>query len=121
MRRVFFILSVLLFAACSESLDIQLEPEVQVYPGIDSDRRIRLTPQDEEYQVLNEWLSEHRSGWYATSGHYSGGVYIKSGSYGIQVTETHVVLYSAARPEPKAMYIQKVGKGELSEIGNVGK
>ncbi|MCU7796722.1 MAG: hypothetical protein KZQ75_06295 [Candidatus Thiodiazotropha sp. (ex Myrtea spinifera)] len=87
----------------------------------DSEQRIRLTPKDEEHALLNKWLREHRSGWHTTSGRYPGGVYIKSGSYGIQITETHVVLYSTTHPEPKAIYIQPAGKGELSDIRNIGK
>lgn len=114
-------MSVLVLVSCSESLDIQLEPEVNVFLSNDSEQRIRLTPKDKEYAVLNEWLREHRSGWYSTSGRYPGGVYIKSGSYGIQITKSHVVLYSTSNPEPKAIYIQKVSKSELSEIRNIGK
>ena len=121
MSRIFIILSVLVLVSCSKSLDIQLDPEVSVFLSNDSEQRIRLTPKDEEYAVLNEWLHEHRSAWYVTSGRYPGGVYVKSGSYGIQITKTHVVLYSTINPEPKAMYIQKIGKGELSGIRNIGK
>ncbi|MEA1888163.1 MAG: hypothetical protein U9N50_00085 [Pseudomonadota bacterium] len=121
MSRIFIILSVLILVSCSQSLDIQLDPEVSVFLSNDSEQRIRLTPKDKEYAVLNEWLREHRSGWYVTSGRYPGGVYIKSGSYGIQITDTHVVLYSTIIPEPKAIYIQKIGKGELSGIRNIGK
>ncbi len=121
MSKIFIILSVLVLASCSESLDIQLESEVNVYLSNDSERKIRLTPQDKEYANLNEWLREHRSGWYPTSGRYPGGVYIKSGIYGIQITETHVVLYSTTYPEPRSIYIQKIGKGKLSGIKKFGK
>ena len=120
MSRIFIILSVLVLVSCSESLDIQLEPEVNVFLSSDREQKIRLTPKDKEYAVLNEWLREHRSGWYPTSGPYPGGVYIKSGNYGIQVTETHVVLYSTTSSEPRSIYIQKVGIGELRGIRNVG-
>ena len=121
MRKIFIILSVLVLVSCSESLDIQLESEVNVYLSNDSERKIRLTPQDKEYANLNEWLRENRSGWYPTSGRYPGGVYIKSGIYGIQITETHVVLYSTTYSEPRSIYIQKIGKGKLSGIKNLGK
>ena len=121
MSKIFIILSVLVLVSCSESLDIQLESEVNVYLSNDSERKIRLTPQDKEYANLNEWLREHRSGWYPTSGRYPGGVYIKSGIYGIQITETHVVLYSTTYSEPRSIYIQKIGKGKLSGIKNIGK
>ena len=120
MSKIFIILSVLVLVSCSESLDIQLGSEVNVYLSNDSERTIRLTPQDEEYANLNEWLRENRSGWYPTSGPYPGGVYIKSGLYGIQVTETHVVIYSTTSSEPKSMYIQKVGRGKLSGIKKLG-
>jgi len=121
MSRIFIILSVLVLVSCSESLDIQLEPEVNVFLSNDSEQKIRLTPQDKEYENLNEWLHEHRSGWYPTSGRYPGGVYIKSGDYGIQITDTHVVLYSTTYPEPRSIYIQKIGKGKLGGIRNIGK
>ncbi|MEJ1411075.1 MAG: hypothetical protein RPU60_12890 [Candidatus Sedimenticola sp. (ex Thyasira tokunagai)] len=121
MSKIFILLSVLVLVSCSQSLDIQLEPEVDVFFSNDSEQRIRLTPKDKEYVVLNEWLREHSSDWYMTSGRYPGGVYLKSGSHGIQITETHVVLYSTVNPEPKAIYIQGIGRGELSEIRNIGK
>lgn len=121
MRKVFIILSLLVLVSCSEALDIQLEPEVDVYLSNDRQRQLRLTPQDQEYENLNEWLREHRSGWYPTSGPYPGGVYIKSGIHGIQITDTHVVLYTTAHPEPRSMYIQKIGRDELSGIQNLGK
>ena len=121
MSRIFIILSVLVLVSCSQSLDIQLEPEVNVFLSNDSEQIIRLTPKDKEYGNLNEWLREHRSDWYATSGGYPGGVYIKSGIYGIQITETHVVLYSTTSPEPRSIYIQKIGRDELSGIRNIGK
>ena len=116
MRVIFIILSALAFVSCSEALDIQLEPEVSMVLSGDRERRIRLTSKDKEYVVLNEWLREHRSGWYPTSGPYPGGVYIKSGDRGIQVTETHVILYSTTSPEPRSIYIQKVAKDELREL-----
>lgn len=118
---IFIILSVLVLVGCSQSLDIQLESEVNVYLSNDSERKILLTPQDKEYANLNEWLREHRSGWYPTSGSYPGGVYLKSGIYGIQITETHVVLYSTTYSEPRAIYIQKIGKGKLNGIKKLGK
>lgn len=121
MRRFLILLSVVVFMGCSESVNIQLEPEVSVFLSSDPEHRVRLAPIDKEYAVLNEWLREHRSGWYSTSGRYPGGVYIKSGNYGIQITDTNVILYSTVTPEPKAIYIQKVAKGELNGIRNLGK
>jgi len=121
MSRIFIILSVLVLVSCNESLDMQLEPEVRVFLNHDPEQRILLTSKDKEFVIVNEWLREHQSGWHSTSGRYPGGVYIKSGDYGIQITQTHVVLYSTTYPEPRAIYIQKVGGGELSEISNMGK
>lgn len=121
MSRIFIVLSVLALVSCSQSLDIQLEPDVTVFFSNDSEKSMRLTSQDTEYVSLNRWLYEHRSGWHSTSGRYPGGVYVKSGDHGIQITKTLVVLYSTTHPEPKAIYIQKVGKGELRGIKDLGK
>ncbi len=107
--------------SCSESLDIQLEPEVTVFFSHDSDKRLRLTSESKAYRDLEQWLHKHRSDWYVTSGRYPGGLYIKSGKDGIQITQTQVILYSTASPEPKALYIQKLSKGELSEFNNIGR
>ncbi len=120
-NRIFIILSVLVLVGCSETLDIQLDPEVYVFTSSVSEKKIPLTPKDDEYATLKEWLHQHRSDWYSTSGRYPGGVYIESGNYGIQVTETHVVLYSTNIPEPRAIFIQKIAKKELSGIKNMGK
>jgi len=121
MVRIFLVFLMLLLVSCSKSLDIQLDPYVNVFLSKDSGKNIRLTPKDKEYVALNKWLSKHNSSWQPTSGRYRGGVYLTSGSYGIQITETHVVLYSDIYNEPKAVYIQKVGKDKLSGIRNVGK
>jgi len=121
MNKIFILLTVLLLVSCSESLDIKLEPEVNVFLSHDREKKIRLTPEDKEYVALNEWLREHRSDWYPTSGRYPGGVYIKTGNYGIQITKLNVILYSTTHPEPRAMYVQNVSRGELSEIRNIGK
>ena len=121
MKKIFIILSVLVLVSCSKSLDIQLEPEVTVYLSDDSKQEIRLTSKDKEYTNLNEWLREHSSGWHTTSGRYPGGVYVKSGIYGIQITKAYVVLYSTTSPGSRAIYIQNLGKGKLSGIRNIGK
>ena len=114
-------LSALLLVSCSESQDIQLEPEVSVFFSNDREKEMHLTAKDKEYTDLNLWLSEHRSGWHPTSGPYPGGVYIKSGVHGIQVMERYVVLYSTSTPEPRSIYIQKIDRGELSGIRDVGR
>jgi hypothetical protein len=121
MKKILLVLSLMFLISCSQSLDIQLDPEVDVFLSKNSKQTIRLTPQDKEYVSLNEWLANNRSGWHPTSGRYPGGVYLTSGDYGIQVTETHVIIYSTSSHEPKALYIQKVAKGELREIINLAK
>jgi len=121
MNRIIFVLLIVVLVGCSESLDIQLEPEVSVFLSNDSEQRISLTQKDEAYVVLNEWLHENRADWYVTSGRYPGGVYVKSGKYGIQVTEKHVVIYSIVSNEPRAIYIQDIEKDELSRITNLKK
>lgn len=119
MTRIFMILLVLVLAGCTESLDIPLDPEVIVLFSDDSEKKIAISQKDAAYIELNQWLSEHRSGWYTTSGRYAGGVFVRSSHYGIQVTETHVVLYSTAYKDSRAMYIQDIEKGELSVIRNL--
>jgi hypothetical protein len=121
MSRILIILSVLVLVSCTESLDIQLEPEVSIFIKGDSEKEISLTSKDKEYVLLNEWLRENSSDWHPTSGRYHGDVYIKSGDYGFQISKTNVVLYSTDSPKPKAIYVQQIDKGELSEIRNFGK
>ena len=120
MNRIILLLLVICLIGCSKPLDIQLEPEVQIFLNKDTEQRINITPKDEAYVILNEWLHDHKTGWYATSGRYPGGVYVKSGHYGIQVTKSNVVIYSTEGSEPKAIYIQEITKGELSAILNFG-
>lgn len=121
MNRIIILLLAVVLVSCSKSLDIQLEPEVSVFLSNSTEQRIRLTQKDEAYVVLNEWLHENRSDWFVTSGRYPGGVYVKSGNYGIQVTETHVVIYSTTSNEPKAIFIQDIEKDELSRLRDFGK
>lgn len=118
-NRIIILFLIVITVSCSKSLDIQLEPEVSLFFNNDAEQQIRLTEKDEAYVVLNEWLHENSSDWYVTSGRYPGGVYIKSGKYGIQVTEIQVVIYSTANNETKAIYIQNIGKGELNKIRNL--
>ena len=103
MNKIIILLLVAVLISCSDSLDIQLEPEVSAFLSNDTKQRISLTQKDEVYVLLNEWLHENSSGWYATSGRYPGGVYVKSGKYGIQVTETHGVIYLTISNEPRAI------------------
>lgn len=121
MNRIIVLLLAMVLMSCSKAVDIQLEPEVEVFFSNDTKQRIRLTKKDEVYVVLNEWLHNNRADWYTTSGRYSGGVYIKSGIYGIQVTESKVIIYSTTSNKPKAIYIQDIQKGELSKVIHLGK
>ena len=121
MNRIIILFLVVVLVSCSQTFDIQLEPEVSLFINNDTEQRIPLTQKDEVYVILNEWLHENSSDWHITSGRYPGGVYVKSGNHGIQITEKHVVIYSTASNEPKAIYIQGIEKGELSRIRNFGK
>ena len=121
MNRVIVLLLVMGLVGCAQSLDIQLENEVSVFLSSDGDKQIRLTQNDKEYVELNDWLHDNRSEWYATSGRYAGGVYVKSGDYGIQVADNHVVIYLGSGSEAKAMYIQDIAKDELRGIKNIGR
>jgi hypothetical protein len=110
----------LLITGCSETIDVQLEPKVDAYLVTDSKRAISLVETDAAHIQLNTWLKENRTNWHATSGRYPGGVYLKSGVDGIQVTGMNVVVYSTKGPEPEAKYIRHVGKLELSEVRAIG-
>ena len=113
MRIVFIVLSIWFLASCTESQEIHLEPQVTLYFSDENRKPLSLTAVDMEYTVLNNWLAKNNADWYSTSGRYPGGVYLKSGTNGIQVTETHVILYSTSLPEPKALFIQKIEPHEL--------
>ncbi len=121
MNRVIILLLAIGLFGCSESLDIRLEPEVNMFFSHDPKQKIRITQEDEVYAILNEWLRDNKADWHATSGRYSGGVYIESGNYGIQVAESKVVIYSIINNKPKAMYVQDIKKSELSAILNFAK
>ena len=121
MNRILLVISIIFLVSCSQSLTVQLDPEISVFLSSDRKQIVHLTSKDKEYVSLNQWLLKHSSGWHSTSGRYPGGVYLTSGGYGIQITETQVILYSTHTPVPKAIYIQKVGKGELEGILNIGK
>jgi len=120
-NKFFILLLVMVLMSCSKSVDIQLETQVHVFLSDNTEQKILLTQKDEVYVTLNTWLDENKDGWYATSGRYPGGVYIKSGNYGIQVTESKVIIYSTSGNKPKAIYIQDIEKGELNEVINFSK
>lgn len=121
MSRILVLFLVLLLAGCSEPLDLKLETEVSVFLTSDGEEKITLTQQDEAYLELDRWLADNSSEWYATSGRYRGGVYVQSRNHGIQITDKHVVIYSTAGSEARAMYIQGITDNELRNIRNIGK
>ena len=119
MRKLLIAVLGLLLVGCGQTIDVGLEPEVDLYYGEKSDQKVRLTASDPAYTALTAWLSEHSSDWYTTSGRYPGGVYIKAKEYGVQITKRNVVLYSLTSTPPKALYIQKRDQGELSEFSEL--
>jgi hypothetical protein len=121
MNKVIIVLLVMCLLGCSKVVDVQLAPEVQVFLSSDAKQEIVINKKDQAYVDLKKWLNENRANWQATSGHFPGGVYVKSGNYGIQVTELKVILYSTVSDKPKAIYIQEISKNELSAVFNVGK
>jgi len=110
----------LVLASCSKAVNIELAPQVSVFFSKDSDKNIQLTDKSAAYQELKKWLSENQADWYSTSGRYPGGVYIKSGEHGIQVTENHVVIYSTTSEKPKAVYVQEIDYKELVLVRSIG-
>jgi hypothetical protein len=118
MNRILLVVLVFLLQACSQSVDVVLEPEVSVYISSDSQREINLTANEAPYIELQNWLDAHKEGWHSTSGRYADGIYIASGEWGVQVIDSHVVLYTTAKAKPSAIYIQKLEKGKLSALQN---
>ena len=120
MTRIVVLFLILLLAGCSEPLDLELETEVSVFLTGDGKEKITLRQQDEAYSELDRWLADNSSGWYVTSGRYRGGVYVQSGNHGIQITDKHVVIYSTAGSEARAMYIQSIADDELRNVRSLG-
>jgi len=116
MRILLIILSIFTLMGCTKTIDIELDSEVRLYLSDDKDKKIYLDAKDEAYVVLNQWLKENSSNWLSTSGKYRGGVYLTSGGYGIQVTKNNVILYSINYEQPRAIYVQEIGRNELNEI-----
>ena len=106
--------------SCTKAIDVPLASEVVVHFSKNDSRQIQLSTSDKAYIELRTWLSEHQSDWYTTSGKYPGGIYLKTGDYGIQVKETQVVLYSTQYEKPRAMYIQNIEADELLEMKKLG-
>jgi hypothetical protein len=121
MNKIIILILVMCLLGCSKVVDVKLEPEVQIFFSSDLLQKITITKKDTAYIDLNEWLNENKANWQVTSGRYPGGVYLKSGDYGIQVTELKVILYSTVGGEPKAIYIQEITNKELRSVFNFGK
>lgn len=105
--------------ACSKTVEIQLETSVTLIPSKNQELRLNLTSKDNEYRLLRDWLQKNNADWNSTSGQYPGGIYIVSGDNGIQITKTHVVLYSSKQAKPTAIYIQKHVGGELNALREI--
>ncbi|MDX2368269.1 MAG: hypothetical protein QNK36_07690, partial [Colwellia sp.] len=106
---------------CSKSVDVQLDAEVTVFLSNGGEQRIQLTAKDAEYIMLKEWLEQNKASWLSTSGRYPGGVYLTSGNYGIQVTDSKVVLYSNIKDKPTAIYAQEIERSDLRLLKNLDK
>jgi len=112
--------SLLLITGCTETIDIQLESKVDAYVVTDSKNKISLSATDPAHAELQNWLNENNTGWHNTMGRFPGGVYIKSGKDGIQVTGMEIVIYSTTGPQPDAKYVRNVGKKELPLVRGIG-
>jgi hypothetical protein len=123
MKKNILVLSILLLAlmGCSKAVDIELDAEVTVFLSNGSEQKIQLTAKDAEYIMLKEWLEQNKAGWLSTSGRYSGGVYMTSGNYGIQVTDSKVVLYTSITDNPTAIYAQEIERSDLKALKKLEK
>jgi len=117
------VLSILLLMlmGCSKLVDVQLDPEVTVFLSNSGGQEIQLTAKDAEYIMLQEWLEQNKAGWLSTSGKYSDGVYLTSGDYGIQVTDSKVVLYTSITDKPRAIYAQEIERSDLKALKKLEK
>lgn len=123
MKKHILILStlLLLLMGCSKSVDVQLDAKVTVFLSNGSEQQIHLTDNDAEYIMLKEWLEQNKANWLSASGRYPGGIYLTSGSYGIQVTDSKVVLYSSITEKPTAIYAQEIERSDLKALKDLGR
>lgn len=123
MKKNILVLSILLLMlmGCSKLVDVQLDPEVTIFLSNGGGQQIQLTAEDAEYIMLQEWLEKNKAGWLSTSGRYSGGVYLTSDNYGIQVTDSKVVLYTSITDKPRAIYAQEIERSDLKALKNLNK
>lgn len=122
MKKNILVLSILLLMlmGCSKLVNVQLDPEVTVFLS-NGGQQIKLTATDPEYIMLQEWLEQNKAGWLSTSGLYPGGIYLTSDNYGIQVTDSKVVLYTSITDKPRAIYAQEIARSDLKELKNLKK
>jgi hypothetical protein len=123
MKKNILVLSILLLMlmGCSKLVEVQLDPEVTVFLSDGDKQKIQLTAKDAEYIILEEWLKENKAGWLSTSGIYSGGVYLTSDNYGIQIIDSKVVLYTSITDKPRAIYAQEIERSDLKELKDLNK
>lgn len=115
-------LTLLLFlVGCSKPVDVLLDDEITVLSSSNSEKKVQLTAKDAEYILLKEWLIQHRGSWLSTSGRYPGGVYLTSGEYGIQVTDSKVILYTNIADNPTAIYAQEIERSDLKILKDLGR
>jgi len=108
--------ALIVLAGCSQSVNIQLAPEVSVFHSSDPKHEIRLAADHPAYQEFNAWLTDNPDGWYGVSGRFQGGVFIQTGVQGIQVLNTEVVLYAKQQGGLSATHVHEIGPGELNNI-----
>jgi len=120
-RLLIMLLLLLTLMACTKTVEVPLDAEVTVFFSDGSKTKLILTEQNAEYMLLKKWLAQHKEKWLATSGRYSGGIYLTSGNYGIQITDSKVILYSSITDKPTAIYAQEIERSELKALKNMGK
>ncbi|SEL88401.1 hypothetical protein SAMN05216262_12910 [Colwellia chukchiensis] len=114
----YFLLTLLLFTimACTKTVEVPLDQEITVYLSTDSKARVVLNAESAQYQLLKSWLNDNKDNWLSTSGRYAGGIYLTSAGYGIQVTDSKVVLYTDIAENPTAIYAQEIERTELKAL-----
>lgn len=101
---------------CSKFVEMSLAPEVTVFISGANEKSFKLSDQDEAHKALSYWLATHQDGWYSTSGKFPGGVYLVSGTEGIQVTENKVVIYTNVNSDPQATHVYEIDKNDLKIV-----
>ncbi len=121
-KNILVVLTLLLvLVGCSKSVDVNLDEEITVLSSSNSEQKVKLTAKDSEYSLLKTWLVQNRANWLSTSGRYPGGIYFKSGKYGIQITDSKVILYSNIADKPTAIYAQEIERSDLKILKDLGR